>query len=920
MASWSAAIVSSLKRTGYSSAPGPDGIRAAHLRQLLVVRGTGPLIADALAKLTDQFVRGLAHPFMDGVSLSMIRKPGGGYRPIGVGSILRRAPLRVVAERLRRDVGPILARHGQLGLVEAGPQRAFLRARAHLDARCTTLRLDVSNAFNAVSRASLMGAAQRTGDALRMEGNPSPALAAACLAYDRPTRVYVAGSRSFETTRGVIQGCPLGTILFDVFIADLLASLPAAVSREAPAGPSSLAAIPSVRPMACASGEMSYDPNSVHVIALHDDITLASFSSDLLPAVVRPLKALLHDAGLSLARGKSQLLSNRPVPETLTTELDASLTDAALFAGAPLFTERGRSLAEAMVSDKAHAVLDLMLKVTELGDPQDVVKITSLAGCWSRLQYLHSLTRELRIWDDILPRADLVSQALVGHALGAHARHTSSLSWAVALLPVARGGLGMKSCLLEATLNSDRLFRALETPDASPDSVLPVRQQTTRRRERVFADLAAHVHQAFAADPDALVRLKHQGLKSSANPWLTNASDRDGTLMQPKVAAKVLHLSLLAPPLSPGVSLPCGEAIHRTHLPVIGDDSLEHRVHLEACSLNVHHRHLRVVGALKKIADDMAPGHVKTEQAMDDWGQPKDAQRGELRPGDLTVFDGTHHLFLDFTASLTVDGVLKEAGPAGKFAICDDAFRAKQTKYAASFGRVTAAAKLLPFAMSGYGGSYYLSNVALSTFAKAVEDKATAPTPLGTTTLERRMLDAASVQVRAAAARHALRIEEQYDTGPGCGPDPTLLQQRPYPPFQASCPRAASLKASLERIATNDRALRASAPKAARAALLARILFLADALQDDGGDPLQDSSSDDDSDADPEPPSESDLSDDTRVPLASSDVPADAQTRRSARRVFPTARRRPRLRPPDRRKCPRTPPSPPKTPPRHFVT
>ena len=100
--------MASIRSTPYSSAPGPDGIRVSHLRQLVVVKGTGPRLADAIARLTDRLIVGKAHPCLDDVSLSMIRKPGGGFRPIGVGSVLRRAPLRVVAQQLRRDVAPNL--------------------------------------------------------------------------------------------------------------------------------------------------------------------------------------------------------------------------------------------------------------------------------------------------------------------------------------------------------------------------------------------------------------------------------------------------------------------------------------------------------------------------------------------------------------------------------------------------------------------------------------------------------------------------------------------------------------------------------------------------------------------------------------------------------------------------------------------
>ena len=49
LAKWGEKVLEAVKSTAYSSAPGPDGLRASHLRQLLVVRTTGHQIATALA-------------------------------------------------------------------------------------------------------------------------------------------------------------------------------------------------------------------------------------------------------------------------------------------------------------------------------------------------------------------------------------------------------------------------------------------------------------------------------------------------------------------------------------------------------------------------------------------------------------------------------------------------------------------------------------------------------------------------------------------------------------------------------------------------------------------------------------------------------------------------------------------------------
>ena len=260
--------------------------------------------------------------------------------------------------------------------------------------------------------------------------------------------------------------------------------------------------------------------------------------------------------------------------------------------------------------------------------------------------------------------------------------------------------------------------------------------------------------------PASLVRLKHQGRKCTANPWPLNANSLDGTLLQPVVAAKVLHLSLLASPFATGVAHPCGEAVHRPTPPRIGDSSLDELVHLEACALIHHQRHTAGLRAIERVANDIAPGETRAEQTLDPFGAPRDAQRDELRPGDLTVVSGTHALFLDFSVTLQVENVRKEARSSYDMVL--DRIAEKHAKYQASFARVSNAAKLLPFVLSAYGGSHPLSNAALKVFADAVEARATAPTPLGMTPLYRRMLDGASAQVRAAAARHSLAVDALY--------------------------------------------------------------------------------------------------------------------------------------------------------------
>ena len=121
-----------------SSSAGLDGIRPAHLRSLVgrSVSEAGARLLTAITALTNLALGGRIPDFVVrafyGASLIALRKPGGGLRPIAIGSVFRRIAAKVAVASVSARIGAEL-RPAQLGVATRnGCEAAVLAVRAYV--------------------------------------------------------------------------------------------------------------------------------------------------------------------------------------------------------------------------------------------------------------------------------------------------------------------------------------------------------------------------------------------------------------------------------------------------------------------------------------------------------------------------------------------------------------------------------------------------------------------------------------------------------------------------------------------------------------------------------------------------------------------------------------------------------------------
>ena len=792
--SWQDVVADAIKAPAYSSAAGPDGIRPAHLRQLCTVRLTGPLVLATFSQVVERYLRGRLHPAFDQVALSPVPKPDGGWRPIGVGSVARRAALRIAASQLRRDVSGELELRGQLGLAQAGPQRVYIRAQHCLQSGLSLVRLDVRNAFNCAERGAISAAISDVGGRLNADGAPSAALQVGSAVYARTTLVHPEDGMSFESNRGVVQGCPMGSALFAVTMAAVLsetalrmASLPEPLRLDV---------------MLPEGTVIPFQPRVLYQVALHDDVVIAGHSLDLLAVAVGCFRQALAQSGMSLAAGKAVLLSPREASPTCLETMGATQRSSTLLAGAPLYLPHEEAFAEAnqLLTEQVRSKLQPLYNARRLRDPQDVIRAASMAGSWSRIQYLHSLTSHFPAWPSLLRVADELSHTLVSAALGPHADEARPLAWTVAILPRRLGGLGIQACSLAASLSGAKAIRDLDLPDRGPRASAAVAAAKSKALTSLHRRILSALMRVVADEPVLLAILRHAAGKASGSPWHCLATSRDGTLLPPNVAHMALHLRLLGSPTLQNAFYLCGEN-RPDRIPGVGPTGAE-RLHLETCPTIVGARHTAIIRCVRKVAETLAPGSVEAEVTPDEFGIARPALRDERRPGDLAFWVGAGNVFLDFTVALPAAGLqLEEARRPGR-SVCEEAWKLKKREYHDMFAEGTA--RFIPVPFSALGGAHPVTLRGLRELAAAVEANARVLTPLGAKPLWSRFRDAATSQIVAATAKFALRLRAQnqslddHTQAADTRPDDAIMER-----LASFLPRARLLREAL-RIASPD--------------------------------------------------------------------------------------------------------------------
>lgn len=160
-------------------------------------------------------------PVLAGASLVALPKPSGGVRPIAVGEILRRLTSKCLMATVRAEARSFFY-PAQVGVaVPGGTEKVIHTVRAWWGRHRAgplpklLLKLDFANAFNTVSRNSILPTVR----------DHFPALARwTTWCYRQPTRLQFA-THTLESHSGVQQGDPLGPLLFSAALQPLASDL-----------------------------------------------------------------------------------------------------------------------------------------------------------------------------------------------------------------------------------------------------------------------------------------------------------------------------------------------------------------------------------------------------------------------------------------------------------------------------------------------------------------------------------------------------------------------------------------------------------------------------------------------------------------------------------------------------------------------
>ncbi len=228
---WEKLVKLAVSRFPPGSAAGPSGLRPSHLKECLRRSGMESCVVQGLSAFTQAAAAGSLPHFLQQIlcasSLIPLNKKDGGVRPIAIGDTLRRLVGKVVLglAEVKAQVAALRPRQCGVGVPNAcemvgmGLQRY---AEAGRDSPWVALQVDVSNAFNTISRPAMLW---------ECKAKVPAAYNWLAWSYQSPVPLFCQGAVVASSRTGVHQGDAMGPLGFSLGLEAALSS-PACLEAE----------------------------------------------------------------------------------------------------------------------------------------------------------------------------------------------------------------------------------------------------------------------------------------------------------------------------------------------------------------------------------------------------------------------------------------------------------------------------------------------------------------------------------------------------------------------------------------------------------------------------------------------------------------------------------------------------------------
>jgi hypothetical protein len=508
---WTDRVWTLARRMGRFSAAGPCGLS----RDLLLAMASGnsgrahalrTYWADVVDLVVDGRVTG---PWVTDSDIVFLRKKDkDSLRPVGMGSLVRRVAGKLVAHHLTVTHRGTLESTGQFGVAEAGTGRVTRQVLHSLARGMHVLQLDMSNAFNSISR----------GAVLRTVQPDSPAYPLVHTLYGAPSHGRVAQAPTavgappdvITISQGVVQGCPLGPILFalalepvrDAAVRSMVEFRASRAQGRYPSPEAPGSSQPSPRRAAhditisaaddhntsssdesntlrprdgeaatsrAAADQPPPDCAPFGLAASHpayfDDIHCVSPDFDELLQWLSTYSEHAATVGLSFNPSKCVLLHATADPVSSRARVDllrrVTAKDAILVMGTPVCAVQGRSpdarkALDGLWAEATSKAASRTRLIAELEHPQLMARALELACGWTRIQQkLGAAWFDQRPPTIVLKTVMDADRDVFRRVLGPFADQLDAVTWMEACLPRRLHGEGVRHVLWEAIIQGD---------------------------------------------------------------------------------------------------------------------------------------------------------------------------------------------------------------------------------------------------------------------------------------------------------------------------------------------------------------------------------------------------------------------------------------------------------------------------------